>query len=108
MGPRWSAATFSGCGETSDGPRGPSGLLAVGEVFFERRNFACGITDAPGASRNFIHMFLDGRMHAQKIVNEISVSHDYRYMVADLMGIEPDHAKSRFQLLATFLAAYIQ
>jgi hypothetical protein len=77
-------------------------------MFFERRNLARGNTDAPGASRNFIHMFSDRRMRAQKIVNQIGVSHDYRYMVADLMGIEPDHAKSRFQLLATFLAGYIK
>jgi hypothetical protein len=80
----------------------------VGEVFFERRNLACGIADAPGASRNFIHMSPGGRMRAENIVNKISVSHDYRYMVADLMGIEPDHAKSRFQLFTTFLAAYIK
>jgi hypothetical protein len=29
-------------------------------------------------------------------------------VVTDLMGIEPDHAKSRFQFFTTFLAAYIK
>ena len=77
-------------------------------MFFERRNLACGHTDAPGASRNCIHMFPDGRMRAQKIMNEIGISHDYRYVVADLMGIQPDHAKSRFQFFTAFLAAYIK
>ena len=47
-------------------------------------------------------------MRAQKIMNEITISHNYRYVVADLMGIEPDHAKSRFQFFTAFLAAYIK
>jgi hypothetical protein len=77
-------------------------------MFFERRNLACSDSDAPGASRNFVHMLSAGRMRAQKIMNEITISHNYRYVVADLMGIEPDHAKSRFQFLTAFLAAYIK
>jgi len=78
------------------------------EVFFEGRNLACGHADAPGASRNFVHMFPGGRVRAQKIMNQIGISHDYRYVVADLMGIEPDHAKSRFQFFTAFFAAYIE
>jgi len=80
----------------------------MGEVLFEGRHLARGDSDAPGASRNFIHMFSGGRMRAQNIMNQIGISHDYGYMVADLMGIKPDHAKSRFQLFTTFLATYIK
>ena len=58
--------------------RAHQGLLALDDMFFERRNIACGNTDATGASRNFIHMFSYGRMRAQKILNQISVSHNYR------------------------------
>jgi hypothetical protein len=47
-------------------------------------------------------------MRVERIMNQIGISHDYGYVVADLMGIEPDHAKSRFQLFTTFLAAYIK
>jgi hypothetical protein len=91
-----------------DGPRSPSGLLALDDMRFERRYLARGGTDAPGASRNFVNMLSGRRMRAQKIMNEIGISHNYGYVVADLMGIEPDHAKSRFQFFTAFLAAYIK
>jgi len=80
----------------------------MGEVLFEGRHFARGHTDAPRTSRNFVYMFSGGRMSTQKIMNEIGISHNYGYVVTDLMGIEPDHAKSGFQFFTTFLAAYIK